>query len=251
MNERLKGTVPLALTIAVLAGIFTWATLNFNFHWLTDGDLGNGLELPKNFHLAIPAGFIAWGFYFAAGGGASGAGKVLISSFIGATGALVTMWLSGATAELPDLWSIALWVGIPAFVVVMLAALGDWYFVPAAFGGYASTLFWWIATGLDNWAPGGGGVGNSLEALGDPATAGAGAFGGVISTPFGWVYLNTIVTLALGVLFGLLTTAIVSAMTPKPVEAPVAKDEEVIDLTDDAMDKAKQARANAEQTRVE
>ena len=141
MTERLKGTFPLALTIAVLAFFFTWGTLNFDFHWVTDGDLGNGLELPSNFHLAIPAGFVAWGFYFAAGGDSAAAGKVAISSIIGATGALVTMWLSGLTAELPDFWSIALWVGIPAFVVVMIAALGDWYFVPAAFGGFASTLF--------------------------------------------------------------------------------------------------------------
>ena len=132
----------------------------------------------------------------------------------------MTMWLAGPTSELPDLWSIALWVGIPAFVVVMIAALGDWYYVPAAFGGFASTLFWWIATGLDDWAPGGGGVGNSVEALGDSATAGAGAFGGVLSTPLGWVWFNSCVTLLVGVAFGYLSSVITTAITPLIAPAP-------------------------------
>ncbi len=70
-----------------------------------------------------------------------------------------------------------------AAVLVLLAGLGDWYFIPATFGAFASVVFWWLATGLDGWAEKGGGVGNSVKALGDPATAGAGAFGGVLSTP--------------------------------------------------------------------
>lgn len=214
MTERLRGVLPLALSIGVLAFLYVELTLNFNFHWVADGDLGNGLELPKNFHLAVPAGFVAWGFYFAAGGGLRAVEKVAVSSVIGATGALVTMWLVGPTAELPDFWGIALWVGIPAFVVVMIAAAGDWYFVPAAFGGFASTLFWWIATGLDNWAPGGGGTGNSVTALGDPTTAGAGAFGGVLSTPYGWVYVNVVATLLLGVVFGYASSLVTNAITP-------------------------------------
>jgi hypothetical protein len=105
----------------------------------------------------------------------------------------------------------------------MVVAGGDWYYVPAAFGAYASVIFWWFATGLDNWAPDGGGVGNSVEALGDPATAGAGAFGGVLSTPYGWVWFNILITLFLGIVMGLLSTSITGAITPSPAEEPAAE----------------------------
>ena len=94
------------------------------------------------------------------------------------------MVLAPQIADLPDFWGIALVVAVAAFVVVVASALGDWYYVPGIFGAFAATIFWWIATGLDNWAPFGGGVGNSVAALGKPATAGAGAFGGVLSTPY-------------------------------------------------------------------
>lgn len=44
---------------------------NFTFHWVTNGDLGNGLSLPRNFHLVIPAAFVSWGMFFALGVGNS------------------------------------------------------------------------------------------------------------------------------------------------------------------------------------
>ena len=73
-----------------------------------------------------------------------------------------------------------------------------------------------IATGLDNWAAGGGGTGNSVRSLAHPATAGAGAFGGVISTPYGWVFVSVLVTLTLGVGLGMLSTRLAALLTPKP-----------------------------------
>ena len=132
--------------------------------------------------------------------------------------------IASAMADLPDFWSIALWVGVAAAVLVLLGALGapHWYFIPATFGAFASVVFWWLATGLDGWADKGGGVGNSVKALGDPATAGAGAFGGVLSTPYGWVFVDVLVTLTIGVHLGALSTRLAAALTPKekPVSAP-------------------------------
>jgi hypothetical protein len=81
-------------------------------------------------------------------------------------------------------------------------------------------FLWWIATGLDGYVPNGGGVGNSVKALGDPATAGAGAFGGLISTPWGWVWFNTLVTLVCGIILGIVSAKVTAAITPKPKAAP-------------------------------
>ncbi len=215
MAVRMKGLVPLAVAIAVLAFIYVEVALNFTFHWATDGDLGNGLDLPKNFHLVAPAAFVSWGMFFAAGGDNAAFTKVGLGNVFGAVAALVMIILASATAGLPDFWGISLWVAVMAMVLVLLGALGDWYFIPATFAAFASVVFWWIATGLDGWADKGGGVGNSVKALGSPATAGAGAFGGVISTPYGWVFVNVLVTLTIGALLGL-SSAKLSAAAARP-----------------------------------
>ena len=60
MTERIKATLPLAIAIGVLAFAWTEFSPNFTFHWFTAGDLGNGLELPNNFHLILPAAFVSW-----------------------------------------------------------------------------------------------------------------------------------------------------------------------------------------------
>ena len=215
MAGRMKGLLPLALAIGVLAFLWVEFALNFTFHWVTDGDLGNGLALPGNFHLVVPAAFVAWGFFFAAGGDGAAFKKVAIANVFGATTALIMMLLASETAGLPDFWGISLWVAIMAALLVALAGLGDWYYIPATFGAFASVVFWWLATGLDGWADKGGGVGNSLKALGDPATAGAGAFGGVLSTPYGWVFVNVLVTLTIGSLLGIASAKLAAAITPK------------------------------------
>jgi hypothetical protein len=223
MTERLKSAVPLALVIGVLAFLWCEVALNFTFHWVTDGDLGNGLSLPSNFHLIVPAGFVAWGFFFAAGADNKAFVKVVAATVTGGLAALGAMAAASATADLPDFWGIALFVAVFAVVLVLMSALGDWHFVPAAFGAFAAVFFWWTATGLDYWAPKGGGVGNSVKALSDPATAGAGAFGGVISTPFVMVWVSVSVSLLCGCLLGLASVKLTALVTPRAtVEDEVA-----------------------------
>jgi hypothetical protein len=227
MTDKLKGVLPLAAVIGVLAFIYVEFTLNFTFQWFTDGDLGNGISLPANFHLIAPVGFISWGFYFAAGTGTDGVIKVSASSVIGSVGALLVMILAPELADFPDFWGISLMVAITAFLLVMTIPAGDWYYVPSAFGAYAAVVLWWFATGLDNWADSsgiiGGGVGNSPEALGDPTTAGYGAVLGILSTPYVWVWINVLVTLFIGVLMGWLSTTITGAITPAPDEEAPAE----------------------------
>jgi hypothetical protein len=94
---------------------------------------------------------------------------------------------------------------------------------------FAACVLWWIATGLDGWAPNGGGVGNSVAALAKPATAGTGAFGGVLSTPFTFVALNVFVTLLIGLGFGMLSTRLAALLTPGSMkrEQTQAADERV------------------------
>lgn len=222
MGARAKAITPLAIVIGVLSFLWTEFSLNFTFHWVTDGDLGIGLELPKNFHLILPIAFISWGLFFAAGGDNAAFGKIVVACIFGSVAALVTMPLAFKTADLPDFWGISLWVGVFAFILVMILILGDWYYVAGTFPAFASVFVWWIATGLDGWAPNGGGVGNSIEALGAPATAGTGAFGGVISTPWGWVWFSVLVTLLCGVVLGILSAKIAAALTPKPKAAAEA-----------------------------
>jgi hypothetical protein len=216
MTERLKAVLPLALVIGVLAFVWCEIGFNFTFHWVTDGDLGNGLSLPSNFHLVVPAAFVSWGFFFAAGADMAAFVKVVAASITGGLAALGAMALSSATADLPDFWAISLFVAVFAVALVVMSVLGDWHFIPAAFGAFAVVFLWWTATGLDYWAPKGGGVGNSLKALGDPATAGAGAFGGVISTPFVMVWISVTVSLLCGCVLGLLSARITALITPTP-----------------------------------
>jgi hypothetical protein len=215
MAARLKAFLPLTLVIGVLAFLWCEFALNFSFHWVSDGALGNGLDLPASFHLVVPAAFVAWGMFFAAGGDNGALGKVASANVFGAVAALVMIFLAKESAQLPDFWGISLWVGVTAAVLVLLGALGDWYFIPATFGAFASVVFWWLATGADGWAPGGGGVGNSVAALGDAKTAGLGAFGGVISTPYGWVFVNILVSLSCGAVRGWVSAKIAAAITPK------------------------------------
>src|SRR6266568_464585 len=111
MVDKLKQAVPLAVAFGVLAFAWIEISLNFSFHWFDNGDLGNGLGLPANFHLVAPAAFITWALFFAAGADMAAATKVAIATVIGATAGLVLMVASPATADLPDFWGIAVWAG--------------------------------------------------------------------------------------------------------------------------------------------
>jgi hypothetical protein len=168
MAERMKGLLPLAIAVAVVAFVYVELALNFTFHWATDGDLGNGLSLPKNFHFAAPAAFVAWALFFVLGGDGTAARRVSIGSVFGCGAALVLFVFVTVTKGLPDFWTISLGVAVLAGVLVVLGGLGEWFVIPVTFATFASCLFWWIATGLDGWADKGGGVGNSIQALGKP-----------------------------------------------------------------------------------
>jgi len=220
MGARAKAIFPLALVVGVLSYLWTEFSLNFTFHWVTlsGSDLPGSVGVPQDFHLILPTAFITWGLFFAAGGDNAAFGKIFLAAVFGSVAALVTIPLAYKTAAFPDFWGIALWVGIAAFVLVMILVAGDWYYVAGTFPCFAAVFLWWIATGLDGWAPGGGGDG-TLEGLADKTKAGAGAFGGLISTTWGWVWFDSFVTLVCGVILGILSGKIAALITPKPKEA--------------------------------
>ena len=207
MVDKLKQAAPLAVAFGVLAFGWIELSLNFSFQWNDNGDLGNGLGLPANFHLVAPAAFVTWALVFAAGADLAAITKVAVASTIGATAGLVLMALSPKTAELPDFWGIALWVGVLGFAAVMLSVF-EWYYAPAALTAFAVVVFWWTVTGLDGWAEKGGGVGSGLESLAQPTTAGTGAFGGVLSTPYTWVWVSCLASLLAGCALAYLNTTL-------------------------------------------
>lgn len=229
MSAKLKATLPLATSIAVLSFLYVEFTANFTFHWVTSGSLGNGLDLPSNFHLVIPAGFVAWGLFFALGANNEAARETAANCFFGCVAALVLFIFVDIVKGVPDFWAISLGVGLLAFIIVLFSGAVTLINVPVIFCTFAATVFWWIATGLDGWAPNGGGVGNSVAALAKPATAGTGAFGGVLSTPFTFVALNIFVTLLIGLAFGMVSTRLATLLTPGSAkrEETAAADERV------------------------
>jgi hypothetical protein len=223
MAERMKGLLPLAIAVALVAFVYVEVALNFTFHWATDSDLGNGLSLPKSFHFAVPAAFVSWALFFVLGGDGAAIRRVSIGSVFGCGAALLLFVFVTVTKGLPDFWTISLGVAVLAGILVVLGGLGEWFVIPVTFATFACCLFWWIATGLDGWADHGGGIGNSVQALSKPATAGAGAFGGVISTPYGWVAVNVFFTLMVGCLCGLASARLAGVLTPKPATTRAAE----------------------------
>jgi hypothetical protein len=219
MGARAKAIAPLAIVVGVLSFLWTEFSLNFTFHWVTvqDNLTGPGsFGLPENFHLILPTAFIAWGLFFAAGGDNAAFGKIFLATVFGSVAALVTMPLAFKTADAPDFWGIALWVGIFAIILVLILIAGDWYYVAGTFPCFAAVFLWWIATGLDGYVPNGGGTSNSVAALQSPATAGIGAGGGLLSTPWQWVWFSTWVTLVCGCVLGIISAKVAAVITPKP-----------------------------------
>lgn len=140
--------------------------------------------------------------------------KAVVPCLVGALAALVVMGLGSGTADSPDFWGLALWTGISAAMLVLLSTTrSDDLLAPApAFLSFASVLFWWFATGLDRYVPGGEGPGTA-EAVGaavtdTPLAAGTGPFGGLLSMPWTWVVVSTFVSLAVGVVMGWLTVTV-------------------------------------------
>jgi hypothetical protein len=218
ISERLKKTVPLAISIAVVAFAWSELSLNFNLHWFT---VANGVfgkfGLPEKFQLVLPASFVTWGLYFVLGADRTALRKTLIAGTTGTLAAIVIMTLGPALAGLPNLWGIALAIGIVGGGLVLLSVLSEDGNLAAApaFGCAASVLFWWFATGLDNYVPGAAGP-HTVAALGlaltkHPLAAGTGALGGLLSTPWTYVALSAWVSLLIGPLLGAVSSVLASA----------------------------------------
>ena len=219
MGARAKAIFPLALVIGVLSYLWTEFSLNFTFHWVTVSgtDLPGAVGVPQNFHLILPTAFIAWGLFFAAGGDNAAFGKIFLASLFGTVAALVTIPLAYKSAAFPEFWGIALWVGVFAFILVMILIAGDWYYVAGTFPAFAAVFLWWVATGMDGWAPAGADV--DLDGAGAGTATGLGAFGGLVSTPWAWVWFDTFVTLVCGLILGIVSGKLAALLTPKPKEA--------------------------------
>jgi hypothetical protein len=227
MSDRFKTTVPLALSIGVIAFLWSEFTLNFNLHWFTvaDGVFGK-FGLPQKFQLVLPATFVTWGLYYALGANRKAMVKTLIACLTGTIGAIVIMTLGPALAGLPSLWGIALAIGLVGAGLELLSTFSEEGLLSAApaFVCAASVLFWWFATGLDNYVADGKGP-HTVAALGlaltkHPLAAGTGALGGLMSTPWTWVAISTFVSLVCGPLLGALSRLL--ALTPGRVSAPAA-----------------------------
>jgi hypothetical protein len=219
MGTRLKAVLPLVASIGVLAFLASELALNFTFHWVTvqDGVFGK-FGLPRGLHLVLPAIFVAWGLYFLLGANTAALGKTVIAALTGSIAAGIAMWLGPALADAPDFWGLAVAIGLTAMgLVVLSTAVADDRFSPApAFCCYAAVFFWWIATGLDNYVPGGKGPGTAAAVTqaitAKPLAAGTGAFGGLISMSWQWVAVSICVSLVVGGLFGALSVRVAGAL---------------------------------------
>lgn len=228
MSHRLKQAVPLAASVALVAFVWSELTLNFNLHWFTvaDGVFGK-FGLPEKFQLVLPATFVTWGLYYVLGADRTAFRKTLIAASTGTIGAIVIMTLGPALAGLPSLWGIALAIAIVGGGLVILSALTeDGSFAAApAFVCAASVLFWWFATGLDNYVPGAAGphtvAGLGLALTTHPLAAGTGALGGLLSTPWPFVALSVWVSLLFGPLLGALSRLLAAA--PTRISAPAGQ----------------------------
>src|SRR3954470_21650816 len=210
MSTRLKAIAPLTLSIGVLAFLASEVALNFTFHWVTvqDGVFGK-YGLPQSLHLVLPALFVAWGLFFLLGADRAALGKTIVAAVTGSVFAGIAMFFGPMFAESPHFWGLALWIGLTAAgLIVLSTTVEDDRFAPApAFACYASVFFWWIATGLDNFVPGGKGA-HSVSAVtaaitDKPLAAGTGAFGGLISMSWLAVAVSIFASLVVGSLFGL------------------------------------------------
>ena len=228
MSHRLKQAVPLAISVALVAFVWSELSLNFNLHWFTvaDGVFGK-FGLPEKFQLVLPATFVTWGLYYALGADRAAFRSTLIAACTGTVGAIVIMTLGPALAGLPSLWGIALAIAIVGGGLVILSAVNeDGSFAAApAFVCAAAVLFWWFATGLDNYVPGAAGP-HTVAALGlaltkHPLAAGTGAIGGLLSTPWQFVALSVWVSLLVGPILGLVCRSLAAA--PGRLSAPSAR----------------------------
>lgn len=218
MSGRLKKAGPLAVSIAVVAFLYSEFALNFNLHWFTvaDGVFGK-FGLPRSFQLVLPASFVTWGLYFALGANAAALRKTLIACVTGTLGAVLIMTLGPSIAGLPNLYGIALALAIVGAGLELLSVVTDdgSFAAAPAFACAACVLFWWFVTGLDNYVPGGKGP-HTVAALGlaltrHPLAAGTGALGGLFSTSWSWVAVSAFVSLLCGPVLGVASRVLAAA----------------------------------------
>ena len=174
MSEKIKGLLPLSIVTGVLVFVWVMFASNVNF----------GIA---NFGWVTPAAFISWGFYFAAGAGKPGFSKSLGGSVIGSIFGFLLIALAPSVASMPSSSGLSLVAAVLAFFLVLGMAVGDLWYVPAGFGGFASIVFYWIVTG----------------------------FGTVPSI---WVWISVVVALIIGCCAGYLHTTLAGMMAPKAAE---------------------------------
>ena len=129
--------------------------------------------------LPVWAGIIAWGCFFAAGGKTAGLAKTIASNLSGVLWALLALTLWNRFGG--GVPMISLLVGIAAFMMVVQAKLPALSFIPGAFLGAATAVS--VVVGANG------------------------------------TYVNTIIALVAGALFGYLSEMLAGALGPKRATA--------------------------------
>lgn len=125
--------------------------------------------------LPVWAGIIAWGCFFAAGGKTAGLAKTIASNLSGVLWALLALTLWNRFGG--GVPMISLLVGIAAFIMVVQAKIPALSFIPGAFLGAATAVS--VVVGANG------------------------------------TYVNTIIALVAGALFGYLSEMLAGALGPK------------------------------------
>jgi hypothetical protein len=129
--------------------------------------------------LPVWAGIIAWGCFFAAGGKTAGLAKTIASNLSGVLWALLALTLWNRFGG--GVPMLSLLVGIAAFIMVVQAKIPALSFIPGAFLGAATAVS--VVVGANG------------------------------------TYVNTIIALVAGALFGYLSEMLAGALTPKRATA--------------------------------
>ena len=64
-----------------------------------------GLHLPSNFHLVIPAAFVSWGMFFALGADNAALRSTALNCLIGSVLALILFVFVDIVKGVPDFWA--------------------------------------------------------------------------------------------------------------------------------------------------
>jgi len=173
----------LAVSIGLLAGVATWLFL---------GPMG-GLGL------SLWAAFVAWATFYHCGGKEAGLQKAIVNNAFGAfIGWLALLAISqislGATLGVP-LWA-AICVTISVFVLVMAAKIPSFSDIPATVFGYASIAALALA-------------GNKLGAVTSAS----------LENPF----INIVISMVIGALFGYVSEKLAGAIVQKAAPAVAAR----------------------------